>query len=50
MFLALASIFFIAVLAFVAIAPQQVIQIFLAFTWFGMGLSVVYTILAGIFS
>ena len=48
MFLAIVSIFFIAFLALIAIAPQQVIQIFLGFAWFAIGLSVVYTLLASL--
>jgi hypothetical protein len=48
--MALLILFFIAFLALVAIAPHQFMQILLALMWFGMGLSVIYTLVAGLFS
>jgi hypothetical protein len=50
MLLALASIFFIAFMAFIAIAPEDAIQIFLALSWLGMLLASVYTLLSGLMS
>ena len=43
-FLAVASIFFIAFLAFIAIAPQVAIQVFLTLVWGRMILSGVRTL------
>jgi hypothetical protein len=50
MFLALASIFFLAFLAFIAIALQQGIQLFLFLTWSAMGLTVGWTLMSGLLS
>jgi hypothetical protein len=38
----LASILFIAFLAFIAIAPQEAIQIFLMLSWSGMLITALY--------
>ena len=43
-------LFFGGFLAFVAIAPNQVIQIFLMFTWIGMLLTTVYQFVKALLS
>lgn len=48
MFLAFASIIFVAFLAFIAIAPQEAIQVFLTLVWGEMLLSVVWTLAKGL--
>jgi hypothetical protein len=48
MLLALASIFFIVFLAFIAYAPEQGIQLLLFLTWSAMGLTVVWTLVRGL--
>ena len=42
-------LFFAAFLAFIAIAPQETIQVFLTLVWGGMLLSVAYTLLTSLF-
>jgi hypothetical protein len=44
MLLALASSFFVAFLAFIAIAPHEAIQVFLTLVWGGALLSVRWTL------
>jgi hypothetical protein len=46
---AAASIFFIAFLAFIAIAPQEAIQVFLMLVWGGTLLSVIWTLARTLF-
>ena len=41
---------FAAFLVFIAIAPQEAIQVFLTLIWGGMLLSVVWTLVSGLWS
>lgn len=43
-------VLFVAFLAFVAISPQEVIQIFLMFAWIALLLPSAYLIIKGLFS
>jgi hypothetical protein len=50
MFEALFVIFFVAFLAFVGTAPQEAIQLFLFLTWSAMSLTVLWTLVSGLWS
>ena len=43
--MALLLILFLAFIALVVLAPPELMQVVLALTWFGMGLSVLYSLL-----
>lgn len=48
MLAALALVLFVAFLAFIAVAPHQLTQIFLFLSWCGMLLTVLYQVIAGL--
>jgi len=50
MLAALTVVLFVAFLAFVGTAPQEAIQLFLFLTWSAMGLTVLWTLVSGLWS